>query len=442
DGARLYATGDLARRLPGGEIDYLGRLDHQVKIRGFRIEPGEIETVLGRDPEVGEAVVVAEPGRLGESARLVAYVVPAGSGQELERWTAGLRRRLREELPEHMVPAAFVVLEALPFTPSGKVDRRSLPAPERGTGDERAFVPPRTPTEEILAAIWTEVLGIERCGVEDDFFALGGHSLLANQVVSRIRGLLGIELPLHAFFALPTVAALAERVEAVRRSGGTAANTALPPLTAGGRRGDEPLSFAQQRLWFLSQLDPESTAYHVAVALRLTGALSPPALAASLAFMVERHETLRTTFALRPDGPVQFVAPPSGWRLSVVDLAGLGEAEREVEMHRLAQAEASRPFDLARGPLLRTLLVRLAAQEHVFSLLLHHIVSDGWSMGVLWQETMALYSAAVAGKPPGLPPLPVQYRDFAAWQRRWLTGETLERELDFWRRQLAGAPAL
>ncbi len=462
-GSRLYATGDLARRLSGGEVDYLGRLDHQVKIRGFRIELGEIEAVLGRHPEVGEAVVVAEPGRPGESARLVAYVVPdaerapeiralagrdrtvgeeAGSRQEIERWLAGLRRRLREELPEHMVPAAFVVLGALPLTPSGKVDRRSLPAAERGTRDEQAFVPPRSPTEEILAAIWNEVLGIERCGVEDDFFALGGHSLLANQVVSRIRGLLGIELALHAFFAQPTVAALAERVEAARRSGAASATPALPPLVAGESRGNEPLSFAQQRLWFLNQLDPESAAYHVAVALRLTGALSPPALAAALAFMVERHEMLRTTFALRPDGPVQVVALPAGWRLPVVDLSRLGEGEREAEMHRLAQAEANRPFDLARGPLLRTLLVRLGEQEHAFSLVLHHIVSDGWSMGILWQETMALYSTAVAGRPPRLPPLQIQYRDFAAWQRRWLTGETLERELDFWRRQLAGAPAL
>jgi amino acid adenylation domain-containing protein len=443
DGARLYATGDLARRLPRGGIDYLGRLDHQVKIRGFRIELGEIEAVLGRLPEVGEAVVVAAPGRPGESARLVAYVVPdpEHDRQELERWTTGLRRRLQEELPEHMVPAAFVALAALPLTPSGKVDRHSLPAPDRGTREEQALVPPRNPTEEILAAIWTAVLGIERCGVEDDFFALGGHSLLASQVVSRIRDSLEVELPLHTFFTLPTVAALAERVEAARRTGATAASPAPPPLVAGERRGDEPLSFAQQRLWFLSQLDPESTAYHVPVALRLTGALSPPALAAALAFVVERHETLRTTFALRQDGPAQVVAPPSGWRLPVVDLAHLGEAEREAEMHRLAHAEAIRPFDLARGPLLRTLLVRLAEREHVFTLVMHHIVSDGWSMGVLSRESMALYHAAVAGKPPRLPPLPIQYRDFAAWQREWLSGETLERAIHFWRRQLAGAPS-
>ncbi len=460
DGVRLYATGDLARRLPEGEIDYLGRLDHQVKIRGFRIELGEIETVLGRHPEVGEAVIVAEPGRPGESARLVAYVVPdsqraptirallvrertvadeVGSRPELERWIAGLRHRLREELPEYMVPAAFVALGVLPLTPSGKVDRHSLPAPDRGTREERALVPPRNPTEEILIAIWTAVLGIERCGVEDDFFALGGHSLLANQVVSRIRGSLGIELPLHIFFAFPTVAALAERVEAARRSGVAAAP---PPLIAGEWRGDEPLSFAQQRLWFLNQLNRESTAYHVAVALRLNGALSPSALAASLGFVVERHETLRTTFALRLDGPVQVVAPPSGWRLPVVDVARLGEAGREAEMHRLAQAEANRTFDLARGPLLRTLLIGLAEREHVFSLVMHHIVSDGWSMGILWQESMALYHAAVARKPQWLPPLPIQYRDFAAWQREWLSGETLERETDFWRRQLADAPTL
>ncbi|MFP5288698.1 MAG: condensation domain-containing protein, partial [Thermoanaerobaculia bacterium] len=350
-------------------------------------------------------MVVAEPGRPGDSARLIAYVVPDAERREreLERWIAGLQRRLREELPEHMVPAAFVALEALPLSPSGKVDRRALPAPERAARDERALVPPRNPTEEILVAIWTVVLGIERCGVEDDFFALGGHSLLANQVVSRIREALGIELPLHTFFSYPTVAALAERVAEARRSGAAAAP---PPLIAGERRGDEPLSFAQQRLWFLNQLDPESTAYHVAVALRLTGALSPRALAASLALVVERHETLRTTFALRPDGPVQVVAPPSGWPLPVVDLAHLGEAEREAEMNRLAHAEAIRPFDLARGPLLRTLLFRLAEQEHVFALVMHHIVSDGWSMGVLWQETMAFYDAAVAGEPPRLPPLP------------------------------------
>jgi amino acid adenylation domain-containing protein len=441
-GARIYATGDLARRLPAGEIDYLGRIDHQVKVRGFRVELGEIESVLAAHPGVLEAVVVARSETAG--ARLVAYVVADAAANRGEL-VNGLRRSCREALPEAMMPSAFVVLDALPLTPNGKVDRRALPAPPSSGSAEGESPGPRTPVEEIVAAIWSEVLGVERVGVEESFFDLGGHSLLANQVVSRLRVAFRVELPLRDFFAAPTVKNLARWIETAGKDG---ASLSAPPLVARPRRDGrdgrdgESMSFAQQRLWFLHQLDPESTAYHVPIAVRLEGALAPEALASALEGVVRRHEALRTTFALRADGPVQVIAPAAAWTLPVVDLSGLGDARREAEMQRLVMEEVSRPFDLTRGPLLRTSLVRLRPRESVLLALMHHIVSDAWSMAVLWRETVALYRSAVERRPADLPELPIQYSDFAQWQRELLSGEVLETQLSYWRRQLAGAPTL
>ncbi|HSK79392.1 MAG TPA: amino acid adenylation domain-containing protein, partial [Thermoanaerobaculia bacterium] len=424
-GGRLYRTGDLARHLPGGRMEVLGRIDHQVKIRGFRIELGEIEAVLATLPGVREAVVVAREGRL------VAYVIGDAGAAEL-------RRPLSERLPEPMVPAAFVTLPAFPLTPNGKVDRKALPAPEwESAGD--GYQAPRTPLEEILAGIWAEVLGLERVGAADHFFELGGHSLLAARVMSRLRGALGVEVPLRDLFAAPRLADFAARVEAARRSGTV---SPAPPLLPVPREGALPLSFAQQRLWFIDQLEPGSPLYNMPGALRAEGPLNAAVLARCLGEIVRRHEALRTVFAATEGAPVQVIQPAQPFPLPVVDLSGLGEREREAQALELIRAEAGRPFDLSRGPLLRGLLVRLAGRGHVIALNVHHIVSDGWSIDVLVREIAALYPAFAAGRPSPLPPLPVQSADHAVWQRSWLRGEVLESEIDFWRGQLAGLPPL
>ncbi|MEW5930137.1 MAG: amino acid adenylation domain-containing protein, partial [Gemmatimonadota bacterium] len=426
-GARLYRTGDRVRWSAEGEVEYLGRIDFQVKVRGFRIEPGEIEAALLGQDGVGEAVVLVREDAPGDR-RLVGYVVP-WEGAELSAET--LRARLLERLPEYMVPGAFVALERLPLGPNGKTDRRALPAPHwNGAG----HVAPRTATEEVLAGIWAGVLGVERVGVEESFFELGGHSLLGMQVVSRVRDAFGAEVPLRALFEAPTVAALAGRIEALRGA------AAAPPVERVPRGEPLPLSFAQQRLWLVDRLEPGSAAYNMPGALRLRGALDVAALRASLDALVERHETLRTTFSEAGDGPVQVVHPPAPAALPVLDLRGAPDAEAEAE--RLAGEEALRPFDLARGPLLRCALLRLAEDDHVLLFTLHHVVSDGWSMGVLTREVGALYAALSRGEEPRLPELPVQYADFAVWQRTRLSGETLEAQVAYWRERLRGAPPL
>ncbi|HEX2093748.1 MAG TPA: condensation domain-containing protein, partial [Longimicrobiaceae bacterium] len=346
-----------------------------------------------------------------------------------------LRTRLGERLPEYMVPSAFVVLDSLPLNANGKLDRRALPAPELSAGE--GYVAPRTPTEELLCAIWSEVLGAERVGVEESFFTLGGHSLLAMRVVSGVRRSLGVEVPLRALFEAPTVAVLAGRVDALLRAGGAAA---LPAIERAPRGGRLPLSFAQQRLWLVDRLEPESAAYNMPFALRLRGALDGGALRRSLDALVRRHETLRTVFAEHEGAPVQVIHPVGSVTLETVDLRGAPDAGAEAE--RLAEAEALRPFDLAGGPLLRSTLLRLGEDDHVLLFTLHHIVSDGWSTGVLVREVSALYGALTRGEEPALPELPVQYADFASWQRKWLAGEVLDAQLEYWKERLAGAPPL
>ncbi|HEX8272375.1 MAG TPA: non-ribosomal peptide synthase/polyketide synthase [Longimicrobiaceae bacterium] len=428
-GARLYRTGDRARWLASGELEYLGRADEQVKVRGFRVEPGEIEEALRRAPGVADCAVLAREDGPGER-RLVAYVVGSADAE-------ALRAELRRGLPEYMVPAAFVALDRLPLTANGKLDRRALPAPDFSAADGR-YVAPRTPTEEVLAGIWASTLRVERVGVRDGFFALGGHSLLATRVVSRVREAFGVELPLRALFEGPTVEEQAARVEALRRAG----VTQLPPVVPVDRGGPLPLSFAQERLWFLDRLEPGSALYNVPAAWRLDGALDAAALEAALGEIVRRHEALRTTFAELDGAPVQVVAPFAGWTLPVDDLSGLDPSEREAETTRRAAEDAARPFDLAAGPLFRARLLRLADREHVLLLCMHHVASDGWSMGVLLRELSALYTAFREGRESPLAPLPVQYADYAAWQREQLRDETLERQMAYWRGRLADAPAL
>jgi amino acid adenylation domain-containing protein len=428
---RIYRTGDLGRYLPNGEVVFVSRADLQVKIRGFRVELGEIEAVLGRHPAVREAVVAAREDD-PDGLRLAAYVVPVGEAPAASE----LQRFLAERLPAYMVPADFVTLRELPLTPNRKVDRRSLPAPER---TERAEAPTTaTPVEEVVAALWAEALGRERVGADDDFFGLGGHSLLAMRIAARLHGAFGVELPLRALFESPTVAGLARAIEVARR----APELQTPAIARQPRDGALPLSFSQQRLWFLDRLGAGSSFYNLPAVVRFLGELGIPALARSLAEVVRRHEPLRTAFAETERGPVQLVLPPPPAGVAVVDLSALPAIRRESELRRLAAAEAERPFDLGRGYLFRFLLLRLGERDHAFLYTLHHIVSDGWSMEVLVRETAALYSGLAAGALPHLPELPVQQADFAAWQRRWLQGEVRERLLAYWRRRLAGAPPL
>jgi amino acid adenylation domain-containing protein len=460
-GARLYQTGDRACFWPDGRIEFLGRIDHQVKIRGFRIELGEIEAALATHRTVREAVVIARQGSGGES-RLIAYLVPQESVVQEERnalhaekesaaplasgpvhaapLTAGeLRGYLKEKLPEYMIPSAFVVLAELPLMPNGKLDRRALPEPDSQRPElESAFNAPRTPVEEVLAGIWAEVLGLERIGVDDNFFELGGHSLLVTQVITRIRETFHVDLSLRTLFEFPTIAGLAGRTEAAIKTG-----LELPELTIErvARQGGLQLSFAQQRMWFLQQLEPESHAYNLASAVRLRGELNIPALEQTLNEVVRRHEALRATFMVSEGQPIQLFAPVLKLDLPMLDLSELPVAEREKQAIALATEEARLPFDLTRGPLLRASLLRLGPEDHVALFTQHHIVSDAWSMDVFIREVGALYQSFAAARGAQLPDLEIQYADFAAWQRKWLQGDTLDKLVTYWKGQLGSAPS-
>jgi amino acid adenylation domain-containing protein len=452
-GARIYRTGDLARRRTGGEIEFLGRIDHQIKLRGFRIELGEIEAALTAIAGVREAaVLVREDGPAGR--RLAAHL--AGDRQAIPA-PIELRARLLRSLPEHMVPAAFIVLDALPLSANGKLDRKALAAlgespPQASDG----YVAPRDPIEQILAGIWEELLGRRPVGVHEDFFALGGHSLLATQVVSRLQGVLQVEVPVRRLFEARTVAAFAVVVEQARAAAagaalpaglsfGPAAPAALTGGTSGtsGRGEEAPLSFAQQRLWFVDQLEMGSVAYNMAFGVELTGELGGHeviVLRRTLTEIVRRHQALRTRFASTPSGPVQIVEPPAAVAVPVVCLAALPATVREGEAHGLTRAQARRPFKLSVLPLMRLALLRLAPRRHLLLAVQHHIISDGWSAGVMLHEVAVLYSAFHRGLRSPLPKLPIQYPEFARWQRQWLQGEVLEDQLAYWRGQLAGAP--
>ena len=438
NGQRYYRSGDRVRYLADGTLEFFGRTDLQVKIRGFRVEPGEIEAQLAAHPAVREAAVVALPDARGEK-RLVAYCVADGDLGDLTG--AELRELLAARLPAYMVPSAFVLLPELPLTAHGKLDRSRLPAPEAAeTAGAEDAAPPRTPAEELVAGIWSEVLGLPRVSRSANFFDLGGHSLLATQVVSRLRAATGAELAVREMFQSPTVAALAAALATSLSAGASA--TAAPPLLPVPRDGDLPLSFAQERLWFLDRLAPGHAGYNIPLALVARGELSLPALAAALGEMVRRHEALRTTYEVRRDRAAQRIAPPGAWTLPEVDLSALPEDRRAEAARQLADEAVAAPFDLERDSVLRARALRLAAGEHALLLVVHHIAADGWSLGVMIEEIAALYPAALAGTSSPLPELPVQYADFAVWQRGWLQGEALDRQLGYWRDRLAGLPAL
>ncbi|CAM2068744.1 Amino acid adenylation domain-containing protein [Sulfidibacter corallicola] len=428
-GARMYRTGDQARLLPDGSFEFLGRLDQQVKVRGFRIELGEVEAALNRLDGVGEAVVAVH----GESAekRLVAYVVADGLG------VAEIRKRLAAAMPEHMVPALFVMLDRLPVTPSGKVDRRALPEPVPPS-ETAPLRPHASPTEEILAGIWREVLGVDMVHGDSEFFELGGHSLLATRVLARVRGFFGVRLPLQVVFEASRLGDLACRIDAAR----PAERASLPALGREPLPARIPLSFSQQRLWFLERLESPSSRYHMPVLLWLDGKLDVDALRRAWLALTERHASLRTRFREDDEAgePYQAIDPEGYDPVTLMTIDAIAEARRDEEALRLAREVLARPFDLACDHLLRVVLVRLGVRRHLMALVLHHVVSDGWSLEVLAAELRELYLAFREEKPDPLPELGLQYADYALWQRRHLADAVLAEQFDYWRGALADAP--
>ncbi|HEY6548753.1 MAG TPA: amino acid adenylation domain-containing protein, partial [Vicinamibacteria bacterium] len=429
----VYRTGDRGRYRADGVLELRGRLDDQIKVRGVRVEPGEVEAALRQHASVKQAAVLGRSDGQG-GKRLVAYVV-ANEGAPAAAEV--LRAYLQAKLPEAFVPSSFVVLAALPLTANGKLDRAALPEPSAeellASGPGRTA--PRNAVEEEIAGLWREVLGLEAVGVHDDFFGIGGHSLHATQVVARMRAAFRVELAIRRLYENPTVAGLAEAVEAELR-GGAAPALAISPRTG---VGPAPLSFSQQRLWFLDQFTPGGSAYNIATAARLEGPLHPDALERALLEIVRRHEVLRTTFEATGGEPVQRVHPLEAFQLRRLDLRATPADARLAEAERLAAEEAEQPFDLAKGPLFRAALLQLGDADHVLLTTFHHTVSDAWSLDVFAREAEALYSAYRDERPVTLAKPPVQYGDYAQWQREWLSGEVLEQQLGYWKRRLGGA---
>src|ERR1700733_9402632 len=435
-GGRMYRTGDLARWLEDGNIEYLGRNDFQVKIRGFRIELGEIEARLAEHPGVREAVVIAREDTPGDQ-RLVAYYTLAGTGDsELEPLSVeSLRAHLSEKLPDYMVPAAYVRLEFLPRTPNGKLDRKALPAPDGDAYAVRGYESPRGEIEIRLAQIWADLLKLGKIGRYDNFFELGGHSLLAVRVVTRLQQALRLEVAMRDLFAHPVLADLARSLE-------TAAHSVLPLIAHCERGKKVPLSFAQQRLWFLAQMGGVGHAYHISTGLHLRGELNHAALRCALDRIVARHEALRTPFPFIDGEPVQQIADGGKSRFRLIEHDLRQHRERQAELDRITGIDGGTCFDLETGPLIRGRLLRLAEDEHALLITPHHNVSDAWSMGLLVNELSALYGAFLQGKDDPLPELEIQYADYAVWQRKWIEGEILQRQAAYWKTNLTEAPAL
>ncbi|MGG3494414.1 amino acid adenylation domain-containing protein [Peribacillus simplex] len=425
-GERLYRTGDLVRYLTDGNLKFIGRMDHQVKVRGFRIELGEIEATLERHTSIKEAVVIIREDRPGDQ-RLVAYVISDGN---IQKW----REYLQNQLPNHMVPAHLVELDYFPLTPNGKIDRKALPEPE-GQPMGAFNVLPRTPSEELIAAVWSQVLGIENIGNQDSFFERGGHSLLATQIVSRLQEAFQIKIPLRELFKYDTVEALAKRLDQLCKGD---KKREIPPLVPMAREESIPLSYAQKRLWFIDQLTPNSAMYNIHAACRLTGKWSLEALETGWNQLIERHESLRTVIQEREGQPIQQIQSHVFRPLPQMDLTILSLEDREREMKRFIQNEAEEPFHLGQGPLIRTRILKMDKEEWILLCTMHHIISDGWSMGILLEEWMAFYEGALSGKPVELKKLPVQYADFALWQKEWQKEEDLDEHLQYWKEELHG----
>jgi amino acid adenylation domain-containing protein len=428
-GARMYRTGDIGRAGEDGQIDCLGRIDHQVKVRGYRVELGEVEEALRRHPAVTEAAATVREDVPGDRV-LVGYVV-AEDG--VDPSAAELKAFLKDRLPEYMVPTFIESLGALPRLPNGKVDRGALPAPRIDV--ERAYTAPRTPVEDAVCRIWAEVVGVERVGVEDDFFELGGHSLRATQVVSRLRQAFGVQLAPFIVFELRTPAELARAVER-----GGAEVDGIPLLEPADRNQPIPLSSSQKAIWFFQELSPGMRSYNFQAAIRFRGRLDVPALERALTEIVRRHEIFRTTFRAIDGEPRQLVQEPWSVMLPVADLRNVVEEAREKELERILRDEFLKPFHLGELPLIRWTLYRTTDDEHVLAAVEHHFVHDGWSFGVFLRELAALYAAFTQGQPSPLEPLELQFADYAVWQRRWMQSPEAMRQLDYWKRQLAGLP--
>ncbi|MEC5271177.1 non-ribosomal peptide synthetase [Caldifermentibacillus hisashii] len=426
-GEKLYRTGDLVRYLPDGKIEFIGRADHQVKIRGFRIELGEIEVVLKQYPDVRDAVVTVVEDELGDK-RLSAYIV---TDQSLD--VKKIKNHLKEKLPNYMIPDFVTLLAELPLTRNGKVDRAALPAPEIVEGEE--YIAPRTPTEEIVSGIWSGVLGVEKVGSNDSFFDLGGHSLLATTTVSKLQNAFGVEVTIKDLFENPTVEQLANHLDQML-SGENKID--FPEIEIIDKEKFIPLSYAQQRLWFISQLTSQSSIYNIPWALKLNGKLQVDALEKSINDMVVRHESLRTIIKEENGQARQIVVPPRDSKLEINDLSNMEEIIRLKEVERITEEEATKDFDLSVGPLFQVKLLKLSDNEHIFLCTMHHIISDAWSMGIFLEELFELYRSYCSGTEAKLPPLNYQYTDFSVWQRKWLNNEVLENQLKYWKNELSG----
>lgn len=433
----LYRTGDLVRWLPNGQLEFLGRIDNQVKIRGFRVEVEEIEAILSQDTTLQDcAVVVREVD--GSNRQLIAYLVATDPPLPSEQLITNVRQRLATQLPDYMVPSLFIPVETLPLMPSGKVDRKALAAMEITSLATAEAVPPRTATEATMAQLWGDVLGLAQVGIYDDFFEAGGHSLSATQIISRVRATFNIDVPLRTIFESPTIAGFSDEIDEMRQAAQGTISTTIVPVD---RSEILPQSHAQERLWFLAQWEEGGATYNMPTALRLHGTLEIPVLEASLQQLVRRHESLRTTFTTIDGQPVQVLNDPT-LQLQYIDLTMVPPAEREAEAKARLASEAQHCFDLVAEPLLRVTLLQFAADESILAINMHHIISDGWSMGVFMRELTALYTAFLHDQPSPLAALPIQYADFARWQRQWLQEEAMVEQLQYWQQQLADAPPL
>lgn len=436
-GARFYCTGDCARLLADGNLEFLGRMDYQVKVRGFRIELPEIEMTLLTHPAVHEAAVVVREEQPGDQ-RLVAYIVPSA---HLSVTADELQQFLHNKLPEYMIPSSWMLLPTLPLNVHGKVDRQALPVPstppdqrekERSSG-------PRSFIEEVLMDIWRQVLRIEGIRLHDNFFSLGGHSILAVQVIARIRDALHVDVPMRLQFEAPTIADMAERVEALRLR---QQDLQIPPLQHVVNRNAVPLTYVQERLWYVYLLDPDSPRFNNFLIFHIQGILNEDALRRSLQAIIDRHDALRTSFTVIDGKPMQIATFHVEMKLECRDLRHLPQEERDTALQQMLRKERQRPIDLQEGPLLRAVLVYIDEQEYRLALMIHHIVYDGWSRGILYRELAELYAAYTSGRQPSLPELSIHYLDFAAWQRQWLQDKILKTQLAYWRKQLEGAPSL
>lgn len=452
---RAYKTGDLGRYNPDGSIEFVGRADNQVKIRGFRIELGDVAAALRQHPQVESAAVLMQ-GDTATTQQLVAYVVMQSAQNDADSFdVAQLSQFLKQQLPNYMVPSVFIEMVRLPFTANGKLDRQALPVPQLSDRTAKtAFTPPATHTERQLVDIWCECLNLEKVGEQagtqtceqigahDNFFELGGHSLLATQAVSRIRDRFNIELPLRSVFESPTITEMAALVDHAAMQQTTDIAPKIEPLSPAEKTCPMALSFAQQRLWFLDQLEGRSATYNVPTVLAVKGDLNVEFLTAALSEIVHRHEVLRTTFQVVDSQPMQKIAPTAPLPLPVVDLSSLSEDMRSKRLESQIEKEAHQPFDLSCDRPIRATLIALDPTRHVLMVTMHHIVSDGWSRGILTREISTLYKDFCEGRSSSLPLLPVQYTDFARWQRQWLQGETLDQQLSYWQQQLAEVPSL